>query len=68
MKKIPQSQIKDYYREGNKCVDRLARLGTYMEESFVIFYASPPIIVTLLTLDKLGSTQDHICNQVVHTT
>ena len=28
LNRIPQAQIKHCYREGNKCADRLARLGT----------------------------------------
>ena len=64
LKRIPQARIKHCYREGNKCADRLARLGTDMEESFVIFDAPPPVIVSLLTLDKLGTTQERICNEV----
>nr|POF15857.1 hypothetical protein CFP56_35291 [Quercus suber] len=42
------------------CANRLARLGTDMEESFVIFDAPPPIVVSLLTLEKLGTTQDRM--------
>ncbi|KAK9984265.1 hypothetical protein SO802_033790, partial [Lithocarpus litseifolius] len=55
---------KHCYREGNKCADRLARLETDMEESFVIFDAPPTVVVSLLVLDKLGMTQECINNEV----
>ena len=64
LKRFPQAQIKHCYREGNKCVDRLARLGTDMEENFVVFNAPPPVIVPLLILDKLCFTQERVCNEV----
>nr|POF04308.1 putative ribonuclease h protein [Quercus suber] len=50
MKRIPQARIKHCYREGNKCADILARLGTNMEENFVVFDAPPLVIVSLLIL------------------
>ncbi|KAL0004564.1 hypothetical protein SO802_012125 [Lithocarpus litseifolius] len=68
LKRIPQVRLKHCYREGNKCADRLARLGTDMEESYVIFDAPPTVVVPLLFLDKLGTTQERCCNEVVLTT
>nr|POE75724.1 putative ribonuclease h protein [Quercus suber] len=42
LKKLSHTRVKHCYREGNKCADRLARLGTELEESFVIFeYPAP---------------------------
>ena len=35
-----------------------------MEENFVVFDVPPHVIVSLLMLDKLGMTQDRICNEV----
>lgn len=68
LKRIPQARIKHCYREGNKCADRLARLGADMEENFVVFDAPPPVIAPLLILDKLGMTQERVCNEVVFPT
>ena len=65
LKIFPQARIKHCYREGNKCADRLARIGTEMEEDFVIFEAPPSVITPLLILDKLGTTQDRSCTEVV---
>ena len=64
LKRFPQAQIKHCYREGNKCADRLARIGTELEENFVVFAAPPSVIVPLLVLDKLGFTQARVCNEV----
>ena len=64
LKRIPQAQVKHCYSESNKCADRLARLGTDMEENFVVFDVPPHVIVSLLMLDKLGMTQERICNEV----
>nr|POE94062.1 putative ribonuclease h protein [Quercus suber] len=64
LKRIPQARLKHCYRESNKCADRLARLGTEMEEEFFVFDTPPPVIVPLLFLDKMGTTQDRICNEV----
>ena len=35
-----------------------------MEENFVVFDAPPPVIAPILILDKLGTTQERICNEV----
>ena len=39
-----------------------------MEENFVVFDAPPPVIAPLLILDKLGMTQERVCNEVVFPT
>ena len=59
-----QAQTKHCYREGNKCADRLARLGMDLEENFVVFDAPPSVIAPLLFLDKLGFTQERVCNEM----
>ena len=64
LKRIPQARIKHRYREGNECANRLARLGTDLEENFVVFAAPPSVIAPLLILDKLGFTQERVCNEV----
>ena len=67
MKNIPQVRLKHYFREANWCADALAKFGTNMKNDFAVF-ESPPIIVSLLHSEKLGFTQDCICNIVVDTT
>nr|POE80174.1 putative ribonuclease h protein [Quercus suber] len=36
LKSIPQARIKHYYKEGNKCADRLARLGVRLDRTYFI--------------------------------
>ena len=68
MKNIPQVRLKHYYREANHCADTLAKFGANMEDDFVVFESPPSLIVSLLHSDKLGLTQDRICNIVGDTT
>ena len=44
LKRFPQAQIKHCYREGNKYADRLARLGTDLEENFAVFVLLPLLL------------------------
>ena len=39
-----------------------------MEDDFIVFESPPSLIVSFLYSDKMGSTQDRICNNVVDTT
>jgi len=39
-----------------------------MEDDFVVFEYPPSLIVSLLHSDKVGLTQDRICNIVVDAT
>ena len=68
MKNIPHVRLKHCFREANQCADALAKFGTNMENDFAVFESPPSIIVSLLHLEKLGFTQDCICNIVVDTT
>ena len=65
---IPQVRLKHCFREANYCADALAKFGADMEDDFVVFASPPSIIANLLFSDKLGVTQDRICNSVVATT
>ena len=68
MKNIHQIRLKQCFREANRCVDALAKFGTTMEEDFIVFKSSPVFILNLLHYDKMGLTQDRLCNIVVDTT
>ena len=68
MKNIPQVQLFHCFRKANRWADTLAKFGTNMEDDFIVFESSPPFIVNLLHSNKLGLTQDRICNIVVNTT
>ena len=49
------------YREANQCSDALARLGSSVVSSFVVFVEPPPVVVNLLALDEA----DFFCNRLV---
>jgi ribonuclease HI len=43
LRQLPQSKVMHYYREANFCVDALAKLGTSLEQDFVVYsLPSPP--------------------------
>ena len=65
---IPQARLLHCFREANRCTDALAKFGTSMEDDFAVFESPPPFIAKLLHSDKLGLTQDRVCNMVVITT
>lgn len=68
MTNIPQVRLMYCFREVNRCADALAKLGTNMEDDFAVFESPPSCIVNILHSNKLGLTQDRICNIVVNTT
>ena len=49
------------YREANQCADALARLGSSVVSSFVVFVEPPPVVVNLLAFDEVGN----FCNRFV---
>ena len=61
-KAIPNKRIQHVYREANQCADALARLGSSVVSSFVVFVEPPPVVANLLALDVAGN----ICNRLVN--
>ena len=61
-KAIPNKWIQHVYREANQCADTLARLGSSVIPSFVIFVEPPPVGANLLALDAAGN----FCNKLVN--
>jgi len=58
---IPQTRIKHYYREANRCADRLARKGVELNESLVV-YDNPPLdILNVVEADIRGACLDRLC-------
>ena len=50
-----QVQVTHVYREGNRCVDALARWGSNMAEAFAIFDCPPSSdVVYLVNMDNVG--------------
>ena len=58
---IPNKRIQHVYREANQCADALARLGSSVVSSFVVFVEPPPVVVSLLALEEAG----FCCNRLV---
>ena len=59
-KAIPNKWIQHVYREVNQCADTLARLGSSVIPSFVIFVEPPPVVANLLALVAAGN----FCNKL----
>ena len=55
---IPNKRI----REANQCADALARLGSNVIPSFVVFVEPPPVVANPLALDAAGN----FCNKLVN--
>ena len=47
------------YREGNRCADRLVRLGVDLHSNHLILYNPLSVVEDLLVSDKAG----YICNR-----
>ena len=58
LQRIPQVRIQHFYREANKCVDALARRGTFLPQDFVLFLEPPSKVSLLLSLDVVGTLYD----------
>ena len=58
---LPQTQIKHCFREGNRCADALARLGSNQTEDFCVFRSPPVDIVELLKADSDGLYLNRLC-------
>ena len=61
-KAIPNKRIQHIYREANQYADALARLGSSVIFSFVVFVEPPPVVADLLALNVAGN----ICNNLVN--
>ena len=59
---IPNKRIQHVYQEANQCANALARLGSSVVSSFVVFVEPPPVVVNLLALDVVGN----FCNKHVN--
>ena len=59
-----QSLTNEYnvYREASQCADALARLGSSVIPSFVVFVEPPPVVANLLALDAASN----FCNRLVN--
>ena len=51
-----------FFNNANQCADALAKLGAQSLSHFVVFYNPPPVVETLLALDKANMH----CNRLVN--
>ena len=54
-----------YFREGNKCVDNLARRGALLEQDFVVFIHPPSKVELLVRLDSVGTLYDRFVSSSI---
>ena len=62
---IPIVRIQHCYREGNKCVDALARQGAILSQVFSIFLEPPSDVALLLSLDATRALYDRVVSSVL---
>ena len=53
------------FREGNKCVDNLARRGALLEQDFVVFIHPPLELELLVRLDSVGTLYDQFVSSSI---
>ena len=55
LRRIPRVQVVHVYREGNRCIDALARWESTMEEDFIVFSSPPSLdVLYLVNMDMVG--------------
>ena len=52
--KIPQTRTRHIFREANRCADFLAKLGTFCEDDFIVFFSPPVDLLCVLEVDARG--------------
>uniref|UniRef100_A0A2N9HAG3 Uncharacterized protein n=1 Tax=Fagus sylvatica TaxID=28930 RepID=A0A2N9HAG3_FAGSY len=63
LSQLPQAKVLHCYREANFCADALAKMGTSLEQDFIL-YPLPPTHVNLLDKDILGLFCNRLCNSL----
>ena len=59
--RIPQKSFRHIYRETNKYVDYLARLGTLLESDFIVFSSLPVDFSSILEVDANRLYVNRLC-------
>ena len=54
LRQIPQTKVLHCFREANFCADAMAKLGSMLEQDFILFTTPPPLLFPLLEFDKKG--------------
>ena len=62
-----QARVKHVYREANRCVDFLAKLGTTLENDFSFSFFSSPLVdvLTILEADVCGLSVNRLCPDIL---
>ena len=62
---IPQVSFRHVNREGNRCADQLAKLGTSLEVDFAVFSCPPVDILSYFEADRHGQVVRRLCSEPV---
>ncbi|KAL0016799.1 hypothetical protein SO802_003868 [Lithocarpus litseifolius] len=58
---ILQKSFRHIYKEANKCTDFLARIGTLLDNDFMVFSSLPVNLVSILEADAIGWYVNRLC-------
>ena len=53
IRSMPNCSITHIFREANRCVDKMAKMGAYLVTDFQILYELPPMVGNALAFDKV---------------
>ncbi|XP_075654894.1 uncharacterized protein LOC142625070 [Castanea sativa] len=59
---LPQVKILHCYREANCCANALARMGSTNYDVEISFVTPPPMLISLLEFDMLGTYHPRLCS------
>ena len=59
--RIPQTRCRHIYREPNRCADFLAKVGTSIEDDFIVFHSPPVDLLSILEADANGLHVNKLC-------
>ena len=62
---IPQTRVRHVYREANRYVDFLAKIGTGLQNDFAIFSSPPVDLLSILEDDVCGVSVNRLCPDVL---
>ena len=60
---LPQKIFRHVYREANKCVDLLARIGLLLDNDFIVFSSPPVDLASVLKADANGVYVNRLCSE-----
>ena len=63
--RIPQVQFKHCYREANRCVDGLARVGGQQDSDLIVYVCPPVEIQSFIDFDLSGLYSNRHCPETI---